>query len=415
LTLFSAASSRATNSRATNRPGKFNHAGPSVTILESSLESRPTSDAATANRPETDAATAQPRENLRPQQAQMKALVYHGPGRKAWEDHLKPDVTAPTDAIVRITRTTICGTDLHILNGDLPSCVPGRILGHEGVGVIDSVGSAVTAFKPGDRVLISCISACAKCEYCRKGMFSHCVTGGWILGNTIDGTQAEFVRIPHADTSLYPIPAGADEAALVMLSDVLPTAFECGVLNGKVQPGATVAIVGSGPIGLAALLTAQFYSPAEIIMIDLDDNRLEVARRFGATATVNSTDGKALEAVMKMTGNRGVDTAIEAVGVPATFQLCEQIIAPGGVIANVGVHGVGVELHLEKLWDRNISITTRLVDTASTPMLLKLLRSHKIDPGPLITHRFKFDQILDAYETFGNAAETKALKVLIEA
>jgi len=245
-------------------------------------------------------------------------------------------------------------------------------------------------------------------------MYSHCTTGGWILGHTIDGTQAEFVRIPHADTSLYPIPDGADEEALVMLSDILPTGFECGVLNGKVQPGATVAIVGSGPIGLAALLTAQFYSPAEIIMIDLDANRLEVAKRFGATQTVNSADGKAVEAVMSLTHNRGVDTAIEVVGVPATFEMCEQIIAPGGVIANIGVHGVGVALHLEKLWDRNISITTRLVDTASTPMLLKILASHRIDPKLLITHHFKFDQILDAYETFGDAAKTKALKVIIE-
>jgi alcohol dehydrogenase len=264
----------------------------------------------------------------------------------------------------------------------------------------------VTAFKVGDRVLVSCVSACGKCEYCRKGMFSHCTTGGWILGNTIDGTQAEFVRTPHADTSLYPIPAGADEEALVMLSDILPTGFECGVLNGKVQPGATVAIVGSGPIGLAALLTAQFYSPGEIIMIDLDDNRLEVAKRFGATKTINSTNGKAVEALMKLTDNRGVDTAIEAVGVPATFELCEQIIAPGGVIANIGVHGVPVELQLERLWDRNISITTRLVDTASTPMLLKVLKAGKINPKLLITHHFKLADILEAYETFGNAAKT---------
>ncbi len=345
----------------------------------------------------------------------MKALVYHGPGKKKFEDHAKPEVLAPTDAIVKITKTTICGTDLHILKGDLPSCQPGRILGHEGVGVIDSVGSAVTAFKAGDRVLISCVTACGKCEYCRKGIFSHCATGGWILGNTIDGTQAEFVRTPYADTSLYPIPDGSDEEALVMLSDILPTGFECGVLNGKVQPGATLAIVGSGPIGLAALLTAQFYSPGEIIIIDLDDNRLEVARRFGATKTINSADGKAVETLMKITGNRGVDTAIEAVGIPATFELCEQIIAPGGVIANIGVHGAPVTLHLEHLWDRNISITTRLVDTASTPMLLKVLKAQKIDPKLLITHRFKLDDILQAYETFANAAKTKALKVIIEA
>jgi len=345
----------------------------------------------------------------------MKALVYQGPGKMAFEDHPKPVIIDPTDAIIRMTKTTICGTDLHILKGDLPSCEPGRILGHEGVGVIESVGPAVTAFKAGDRVLISCVSACGRCEFCRKGMFSHCTTGGWILGNTIDGTQAEFVRTPHADSSLYPIPEGADEEALVMLSDILPTGFECGVLNGKVQPGASLAIVGAGPIGLAALLTAQFYSPGEIIMIDLDDNRLEVARRFGATQTINSGDGKAVEALMKLTDGRGVDTAIEAVGVPATFELCEQIVAAGGTIANIGVHGVPVALHLEKLWDRNISITTRLVDTASTPMLLKVLKAKRIEPRQLITHHFKLADILEAYETFGNAARTKALKVIIEA
>jgi len=345
----------------------------------------------------------------------MKALVYKGQGQKAWEDHAKPIVIDPTDAIVRIVKTTICGTDLHILKGDLASCKPGRILGHEGVGVIDSVGPAVTAFKAGDRVLISCVSACGKCEYCRRGMFSHCTTGGWILGNTIDGAQAEFVRTPHADTSLYPIPDGADEEALVMLSDILLTGFECGVLNGKVQPGGTLAIVGAGPVGLAALLTSQFYSPGEIIMIDLDDNRLEIAKRFGATQTINSADGKAVETLMALTDNRGVDTAIEAVGIPATFELCEQIIAPGGVIANIGVHGVPAALHLERLWDRNISITTRLVDTVSTPMLLKVLKAKRIEPKRLITHRFKLADILEAYETFGDASKTKALKVILEA
>jgi alcohol dehydrogenase len=344
----------------------------------------------------------------------MKAFVYLGPGKKALEERSKPDITAPTDAIVRITKTTICGTDLHILKGDIPTCQPGRILGHEGVGIIEKVGAAVTTFKPGDRVLISCITACGKCRYCRKGMYSHCTTGGWILGNSIDGCQAEFVRIPHAETSLYPIPDGADEEALVMLSDILPTGFECGVLNGKVTPGSVVAIVGSGPIGLAALLTAQFYSPAEIIMIDLDDNRLEVAKHFGATAGINSGDGKAVEVVMKMTAGRGVDTAIEAVGIPATFELCEQIVGPGGTIANIGVHGTKVALHLDRLWDRNITITTRLVDTVSTPMLLNILRSHKIDPKLLITHHFKLSNILDAYETFGHAADTRALKVIIE-
>jgi alcohol dehydrogenase len=345
----------------------------------------------------------------------MKALVYRGPGLKALEDRPKPEIQAPGDAVVRITKTTICGTDLHILKGDVATCAAGRILGHEGVGVVEQVGQGVTAFRPGDRVLISCISACGKCDYCRRGMYSHCTTGGWILGNTIDGTQAEYVRIPHADTSLYPIPADADEEALVMLSDILPTGFECGVLNGKVEPGSTVAIVGAGPIGLAALLTAQFYSPAEIIMIDLDDNRLEIAERFGATRTINSADGKAAQTVMALTGGRGVDTAIEAVGVPATFLICQDLVGPGGVIANIGVHGSKVDLHLERLWSQNISITTRLVDTVTTPMLLKTVQSKKIDPTRLITHRFTLDQVLDAYDTFGRAADTHALKVIISA
>lgn len=344
----------------------------------------------------------------------MKALVYLGPGKKALRDCPKPTLSAPTDAIVKLTRTTICGTDLHILKGDVATCQPGRVLGHEGVGVVESAGTGVTSFKAGDRVLISCISACGRCEACRKGMYSHCATGGWILGNTIDGTQAEFVRIPHADTSLYKIPAGADEEALVMLSDILPTGFECGVLNGKITPGSTVAIVGSGPIGLAALLTAQFYSPSEIILVDLDDHRLEVAKTLGATQVVNSMNGNAAAAVKALTGGRGVDTAIEAVGIPATFNLCEDMIAAGGTIANIGVHGVKVDLHLERLWSMNVTITTRLVDTVSTPMLLNTVLSKRIDPKRLITHRFALDQIMDAYETFGSAAKTHALKVIVE-
>jgi alcohol dehydrogenase len=345
----------------------------------------------------------------------MKALVYEGSGRKSLQDAPKPSIREPGDAIVRIVKTTICGTDLHILKGDVPTCSPGRILGHEGVGVVDEIGAGVTAFKPGDRVLISCISSCGKCDFCRRGMYSQCRTGGWILGNEIDGTQAEYVRAPHADTSLYHLPQGVDEEALVMLSDILPTGFECGVLNGKVAPGSTVAIVGAGPVGLAALLTAQFYSPAEILMIDIDDKRLAIARQFGATRTINSADGEAAHRVNALTEGRGVDAAIEAVGIPATFQLCTDIIAPGGIVANAGVHGVKVDLHLERLWSQNISITTRLVDTISTPMLLKTVVSKRIEPRRLITHHFKLDQILDGYDTFSRAAETGALKVIIEA
>jgi alcohol dehydrogenase len=343
----------------------------------------------------------------------MKALVYHGPGKKAWEEKPKPAIVDPTDAIIKIVKTTICGTDLHIMKGDVPAVTDGRIIGHEGVGIVEEVGSAVSNFKKGEHVLISCITSCGKCEYCKKGMYSHCEDGGWILGNTIDGTQAEYVRIPHADNSLYPIPRGADEEALVMLSDILPTGFECGVLNGQVKPGDSIAIVGAGPVGMAALLTSQFYSPAEIIVIDVDDNRLNVAKTFGATQTINSGDGKAVEKLMKLTNGNGVDVAIEAVGMPATFELCQEIIAAGGHIANIGVHGKSVSLHLESLWSRNVTITTRLVDTVTTPMLFKTVLSRKIEPKKLITHHFRLDQIVEAYTVFGNAAKEKALKVIL--
>jgi alcohol dehydrogenase len=344
----------------------------------------------------------------------MKALVYHGPGKRSLDEKPKPVIKAPTDAIIRITRTTICGTDLHIMKGDVPEVTDGLILGHEGVGVVDQVGAGVSTFRVGDRVLISCISSCGKCGNCKKGMYSHCESGGgWILGHLIDGTQAEYVRIPFADNSLYPIPAGADEEALVMLSDILPTGFECGVLNGQVKPGDTVAIVGGGPIGLAALLTTQFYSPAEIIMVDVDENRLGVAKQFGATHLVNNADGKAAEKVMALTGNRGVDVAMEAIGIPLAFDVCQQIVAAGGHIANIGVHGKPVELRLDRLWAHNITITTRLVDTVTTPMLLKTVASGKLKPAQLITHHFALTDIMQAYDTFGNAMKERALKVIL--
>jgi len=349
--------------------------------------------------------------------ATMKALVYRtsadGAGKPSWEDQPHPAIKEPEDAIVRITTTTICGTDLHILKGDLPAVTNGRILGHEGIGVIEQIGTGVTGFHVGDKVIISCVTACMKCDFCRKGMLSHCRHGGWILGNLIHGTQAEYVRIPYADGSLYHFPKDADDEAMVMLSDALPTGFECGVLNGKVQPGDTIAIVGAGPVGLAVLLTAQFYSPAVIYVIDLDDNRLAIAKKFGATHVLNSSDGKAAEHILKLTGGEGVDVAIEAVGTPATFNICQAIIGAGGRLANVGVHGKPVSLQLEKLWDRNIALTTRLVDTVTLPMLLKVVLSGKVEPAKLITHRFELKDILKAYETFGNAAKEHALKVVL--
>jgi alcohol dehydrogenase len=346
--------------------------------------------------------------------AKMKALVYHGPGKRAWEDRPKPRIVEATDAIVRVTMTTICGTDLHILKGDLPAVTDGRILGHEGVGVIEELGENVHSFLKGDKVLISCITSCGLCSFCRKGMYSHCRIGGWILGYQIDGTQAEYVRIPCADTSLYALPAETDEEAATMLSDIFPTGLECGVMNGQVKPGDVVAIVGAGPVGLAALLTAQLYSPAEIVMVDLDDNRLEVARSFGATKVVNSSDGKAVEHTMALAGDAGVDVAIEAVGIRATFDICQSIIAPGGHIANVGVHGKPVEFHIERLWSQNITLTTRLVDTVTTPMLLRIVQSGRLDAKKLVSHRFDLPEIMKAYDTFGNAAKERALKVVLK-
>ena len=344
----------------------------------------------------------------------MKALVYHAPGVRSYEEKPMPIIKASTDAIVRITKTTICGTDLHIMKGDVPTVTDGRILGHEGVGVIEEVGSSVANFNAGDHVLISCISSCGKCDNCKKGMYSHCKNGGgWILGNLIDGTQAEYVRIPFADNSLHPIPDGADEEALVMLSDILPTGFECGVLNGQIKPGDTVAVIGAGPIGLATLLTAQFYSPSEVIMVDNDSNRLEVAKKFGATQVIHNDLGNAAEKIMALTDNRGVDVAVEAIGIPASFDICQAIVTAGGHIANVGVHGKPVQLDLNKLWAQNITITTRLVDTVTTPMLLKTVVSGKLQAKQLITHHFTLDEVMQAYDTFEGAMKAEALKVII--
>jgi alcohol dehydrogenase len=343
----------------------------------------------------------------------MRAVVYHGPGRRSWEEKPRPQIVEATDAIVEITTTTICGTDLHILKGDVPEVTDGRILGHEGVGIVRETGAGVLGIKSGDRVLVSCITSCGKCDYCRKAMYSHCRAGGWVLGHTIDGTQAEFVRIPQADSSLHRLPADADEDALVMLSDIFPTAFECGVLNGRIQPGDQVAIVGAGPIGLAAVLTAQLFSPARIIVADQDANRLRVARDLGATDLVDVSAGRPEEQIRSISGGEGVDVAIEAVGVPETFDLCQLIVAPGGRVANVGVHGRPASLRLEKLWAHNVTITTRLVDTVSTPMLLKLVASGRLSPRQLATHRFQMSEAMQAYDTFGNAARERALKVIL--
>ncbi|QQQ74197.1 zinc-dependent alcohol dehydrogenase family protein [Saccharothrix sp. 6-C] len=343
----------------------------------------------------------------------MKALVYHGPGRRAWEDVPDPELVDPTDAVVRITAATICGTDLHILKGDVPEVEPGRILGHEGVGVVEQVGAAVTGIKPGDRVLLSCISACGRCEYCRTGVYGQCLGGGgWVLGHTVDGTHAERVRVPFADTSTYLLPDGVTDAAAVMLSDILPTAYEVGVLNGEVEPGQTVVVVGAGPIGLAAIETARLYSPGHVVAVDLAESRLEAAKQFGADLTVNAADDVE-RVVFELTGGRGADLAVEAVGVPETFELCARLVRPGGRVANVGVHGKPATLHLEQLWIRNVTITTGLVDTVTTPTLLTMLANGRLDAERFATHHFALDEMDLAYDVFARAGETGALKVVL--
>ncbi|SFU85616.1 zinc-dependent alcohol dehydrogenase family protein [Xenorhabdus koppenhoeferi] len=343
----------------------------------------------------------------------MKALVYHGAGQKHWEEKALPQIIESTDAIVRIIKTTICGTDLHILKGDVPTVDKGRILGHEGIGIVENIGKSVRNIKVGDKVIISCITVCGSCNYCKRQLYSHCEDGGWILGHKIDGTQAEQVRIPHADNSLHRLPEGINEDAALMLSDILPTGFEIGVINGRVQPGHTIALIGAGPVGLSALLASQFYSPAHIIMIDTDDNRLHVAQQFGANTIINPARQNVVAEIQKITDGIGVDVAIECVGIPATFKICQDIITAGGYIANVGVHGKSVELHLEELWIKNITITTGLVNTSSTPMLLKSVQSGKISPEKLVTHRYLLSEIETAYEVFSNAAQEKALKIVL--
>ncbi|MCU1576689.1 MAG: alcohol dehydrogenase [Microbacteriaceae bacterium] len=349
----------------------------------------------------------------------MKALVYGGPGKKSWVEVPEPKIVHATDVIVRVETTTICGTDLHILKGDVPAVEEGRVLGHEGVGTITEVGSSVDSLAVGDRVIISCIKSCGHCVNCKAGLYSHClgdegVSGiGWIFGHLIDGTQAEYVRVPYAENSLYKLPAGVSDDEAVMLSDILPTGFEIGVQYGNVKPGDVVAVIGAGPVGLAAIITAGFYGAATIVAVDLDQNRLEKAREFGATDVVNSGASDWKEQVFALTDGAGVDVAIEAVGIPPTFGMATEVVRPGGHVANIGVHGKPVELHLESLWIQNISISMGLVNTNTTPMLLKLVAQKKIAAEKFGTHHFTFDQIIDAYDTFSRAAETNALKVII--
>jgi alcohol dehydrogenase len=345
----------------------------------------------------------------------MKALVYHGPGRKAWEEKPDPCIVDATDAIVRIDSATICGTDLHILKGDVPEVRPGTVLGHEAVGTIVEVGSGVTTLQPGNRVLVSCITSCGRCRFCKEGHYGLCTGGGgWIFGHLIDGLQAELARVPFADTSVYKLPDTLSDEQVLFLADILPTSYEVGILNGKVDAGDTVVIVGAGPIGLAAVLTAKLYTPAKIVVIDLADARLEKALEFGADIVINSGREDAAELVTELTKGLGADVAIEAVGVPETFELCTAVVRPGGHVANVGVHGHSATLHLETLWIRDVTITTGLVDTFTTPKLLSLIEQGRLDATAFATHRFPLEETMDAYETFAAAADTNALKVVLE-
>jgi len=341
-------------------------------------------------------------------------LVYHGPGEKEWESKSDPTIEQPTDAIVQIDTTTICGTDLHILKGDVPTVTDGRTLGHEAVGTVVESGSGVEDIQQGDKVLVSCISACGRCKYCRRGLQSQCLSGGgWILGHLVDGTQAEYVRTPFADTSLYKVPEGLSDEQVLFLADILPTGFEIGVLNGGVKPGDTVVVVGAGPVGLAAIITAKLYGPGRIVAVDLDNSRLERAQEFGADVVINNSSENVVERVQEMTDGLGADVVMEAVGVPATFELCTELVCPGGRVANIGVHGEPATLHLETLWIKSITITTGLVDAYSTLTLLNLVSEGRLDPTGLTTHRFELNEIMEAYDVFADAANTNAIKVTL--
>jgi alcohol dehydrogenase len=344
----------------------------------------------------------------------MRALVYHGPGEKAWEEFPAPAIQDPTDALVRVDAVTICGTDLHILRGDVPEVEAGRILGHEAVGTVEEVGAGVRDVRVGDRVLVSCISACGTCRFCREGRYGQCLGGGgWILGHLVDGTQAEYVRVPFADTSTYRAPDGVSDEELLMLADIMPTSFEVGVLNGQVGPGDVVVVVGAGPIGLAAILTARLYSPALIVAVDKADSRLEAAKSFGADVTVNNDREDPHEVVRGLTEGLGADVTMEAVGVPETFELAAALVRPGGHVANIGVHGRPASLHLEDLWIKDVTITTGLVDTSSTARLLKLLSAHQVRTDRFVTHHFAMDDFIEAYDVFDRAGETGALKMVL--
>jgi alcohol dehydrogenase len=346
----------------------------------------------------------------------MKGLVYHGPGQRSWDTVPEPTIEAPTDVVVRVDSSTICGTDLHILKGDVPAVQPGTILGHEAVGTIVEKGAGVATLEIGDRVLVSCITACGRCRFCKEHRYGACTGGGgWIFGHLIDGLQADYARVPFADTSVYKVPPELKDEQVIFLADILPTAYEVGVLNGRVEPGDTVAIVGAGPIGLAAVLTARLLTPAHIVAIDIDDSRLERARELGADVAINNGGGTALTTVQQLTGGLGADVAIEAVGVPETFELCTELVRPGGRVANVGVHGHSATLHLETLWIRDLTITTGLVDTFTTPRLLDLIAGGKLDAMPFATHYFPLSETMSAYDTFGDAAATHALKVVLTA
>jgi alcohol dehydrogenase len=345
----------------------------------------------------------------------MKALVYHGPGQRGWDTVDDPTIIDPTDAIVRIDTATICGTDLHILKGDVPETQPGTILGHEAVGTVVEVGAGVGTVKPGDRVLLSCVTACGRCRYCKEGRYGQCLGGGgWIFGHLINGLQAEYARVPFADNSVYAVPPHLSDEQVLFLADILPTSYEVGVLNGRVSPGDTVAIVGAGPIGLAAIMTAKLYTPGRIVAIDLADSRLEGAKRFGADLTINNGREDALATVMELTDGLGADVAFEAVGVPSTFELAADLVRPGGRVANIGVHGHPATLHLEKLWIRDVTITTGLVDTFSIAPLMRLIASGRLDPSLFTTHRFPLEDAMGAYDVFADAANTNALKVVLE-
>lgn len=343
----------------------------------------------------------------------MKAFVYHGPEKMSLDQVPKPTIIKPTDAIVKVTTSTICGTDKHIRHGGMPEVEPGRIIGHEFCGIVEEVGSSVNKFKKGDKVAVSCVTQCMDCYYCRRGMYSQCTTGSWIYGYMIDGCQADYVRVPYADSGMYIIPDSLTDEDVLFVGDILSTGY-FGAENGNIQPGDTVAVFGSGPVGMCAMATARLWGPARIVAVDIDDSRLEFAKKNGwADYGLNPQKVDVVQALKDMTGGRGADVTIEANGFEPTFKGAIDGVRAGGTVSLIGVFEKPQVVEMNKLWIKNIAIKMGLVNANRISELIDLIKEGKLNMKPLITHTLPLSQVAEGYDIFEERRDN-AIKVVLK-